>query len=65
MADIEKCRIYIGVIPGPFNKNWSSFLIITISVLNMVPNMSDPMVIILMVVISMSNNLGYMHNKNI
>ena len=25
MLNIEKWRIYIGVIPGHFNENWSSF----------------------------------------
>ena len=25
MVNIEKWRIYIGVIPGPFNEYWSSF----------------------------------------
>ena len=25
MVNIEKWRIDIGVIPGPFNENWSSF----------------------------------------
>ena len=47
------------------------FIIITISIPNMVPNMPVLMVVIPMVVISMSslakkekNNLGNMHNKN-
>ena len=72
MVNIEKWRIYVGVILGPFNEYWISFLIITISILNVVHNMPVPMVIKHMVVISMSslskkekNNLGNKHNKNI
>ena len=48
------------------------FIIITICIPNVVPNMPVPMVIIPMVVISMSSlvkkerkNLGNMHNKSI
>ena len=48
------------------------FIIITIFIPNVVPNVPVPMVIIPMVVISMSclakkekNNLGSMHNKSI
>ena len=64
--------MYIGIIPGPLNKNLKFFLIITVSIPNIVPNMPIPMIIIPMVVISMfsltqkeNNNLGNMHNKNI
>ena len=48
------------------------FIIIKISIPNVVPNMPVPMVIIPMIVISISslakkekNNLGNMHNKSI
>ena len=55
MVNIEKWRIYIGVIPGPFNENIKFFLIITMFILDVVPNMPVPMVIIPMVAISMSS----------
>ena len=71
MVNIEKWRVYVGVIPGPLNESEVS-LIITISIPNTVPNMPVPMVIIPMVAISMSslvkkenNNLGKMQYMNI
>ena len=58
--------------PWYFQGKLKFFLIITISIPNMVPNMPVPLEIIPMVVISMfclakkeNNNLGNMHNKNI
>ena len=68
MVNIEKLRIYIGVIPGPLNE---LFLVITICIPNMAPNMPVLMVIIPMVVFSMSSlvkkgkHLDNMHSKTI
>ena len=66
MENIYRCY------PWSFQGKLKFFLIITISVPNMVPNMPVPMVIMPMVEISMFslakkeiNNLGNMHYKNI
>ena len=55
--------MYIGVISGgPFNMKLKFSLIITISIPNMVPNMSVPMFGLAK---KENNNLDNMHNKNI